>query len=391
MLRYLSAGESHGRGCFCFIDGFPAGLKLEPEDINFWLAERQKGYGRGGRQRIEKDEVDVLSGIRAGVTQGSPILLAVWNRDFENWREAMDPWKPSSGERARKIVQPRPSHADLVGALKYGHDDCRNVLERASARETAARVAAGALCRKLLAEFNVDVAAHVVQIGDAIADTDTIPSNQLRSLSMESTVRCCDREAEPRMIAAIKAAKQAKDTLGGIVEARMWGLPPGLGSYVQWDMKLDARATQALASIQAVKGVEIGLGFRAADRPGSAYHDEIVYEPGDRVKGPYRRLSNNLGGMEGSMTTGEDFVVRVVKKPIATLMRPLRSVNMETHEATKAEVERSDACAVPALAIIVEAALAIVFAEAFIEKFGGDSVAEMKRNYDAYLDAINQR
>lgn len=389
MFRYFSAGESHGRGVFCYIEGLPAGLELTPEDVDFWLAERQKGYGRGGRMRIEKDQVDVLTGIRGGKTLGSPILLAVWNRDFKNWESAMDPWKPSEGERARKITQPRPGHADLVGALKYGHDDCRNILERASARETTARVMAGAVCRKLLAGFGVEIAAHVIQIGDAIADIDGVPSQEIRERSMQSEVRCCDPEADKAMIAAIKEAKRAKDTLGGIVEARAWGLPLGLGTHCQWDLKLDARISQAMMSIQAVKGVEIGIGFRGAGLAGSKYHDEIYYEDAPRTGGKYRRHTNNLGGFEGSMTTGEEVVVRVAKKPISTLMQPLRSVNMETKEPAKAEVERSDTCAVPALAIIVEAALAIVLAEAFVEKFGGDSVAEMQRNFQAYVDATN--
>lgn len=391
MLRFLTAGESHGRGAFCLLDGFPAGLSVQPHDINFWLAERQKGYGRGGRQKIEKDEVDVLAGIRAGVTLGGPILMAVWNRDFKNWAEAMDPWKPSGGPRAVKIVQPRPGHADLVGALKYEHEDCRNVLERASARETAARVAAGALCRRLLAEFGVDLAAHVIQIGSVIAKTDDIASTDIRKLSMKSPVRCCDKPASSKMVDQIRKAKRDKDSLGGIVEARAWGLPPGLGTFTQWDRKIDARIAQAMMSIQAVKGVEIGVGFRGAGRPGSKFHDEIVYSGEKRTGGPYRRLSNNLGGTEGSMTTGEDLVVRVMKKPISTLMRPLRSVNMTTHEPALAVLERSDTCAVPALAIIVESALAIVLAEFFIEKFGGDTVNEMKRNFDAYVAAVQRR
>jgi chorismate synthase len=391
MLRYLSAGESHGRGIFCFIEGLPAGLEVRPEDINFWLAERQKGYGRGGRQRIERDEVDVLAGLRGGVTLGSPILLAVWNRDFDNWAEAMDAWKPPSGDRAEPIIQPRPAHADLVGALKYGHDDCRNVLERASARETAARVAAGALCRKLLAEFGVDLAAHVVQIGEAVADTEAIRSEDIRPLSMKSDVRSCDPSAEVAMIEAIRQAKRDKDSLGGVVEIRAWGVPPGLGTYIQWDLKLDARIAQAMMSIQAIKGVEVGLGFRGAQLRGSDYHDEIIATDSEGSGSRYRRTGNNLGGTEGSMTNGEELVVRLAKKPIATLMRPLRTVSLDTHEPVEAVRERSDTCAVPALAIIAEAALAIVLAEAFIEKFGGDTVAEMKRNFDGYLDAIAKR
>ena len=337
MLRFLTAGESHGRGVFCLLEGFPAGLEVAADDINFWLAERQKGYGRGGRQRIETDQVDALTGIRGGRTLGSPILLAVWNRDYANWSDAMDPWAPSTGKRAEKVIHPRPGHADLVGALKYGHDDCRNILERASARETAARVAAGALCRKLLAAFGVDVAAHVVQIGEVCADTDNIPSTELRTLSMASPVRCCDSDAGARMVEAIRAAKRAKDTLGGVVEARVWGLPAGLGSYTQWDHKLDARIAQALMSIQAVKGVEIGLGFRGVGNPGSQFHDEITYDNSDtRAGGPYRRLTNRAGGTEGSMTTGEELVVRAAKKPIATLMHPLRTVDMATHAAAEA-------------------------------------------------------
>ncbi len=391
MLRYLSAGESHGRGCFCILDGFPAGLHVAPEDIDFWLAERQKGYGRGGRQRIEKDEVDVLAGMRGGYTLGGPILMAVWNRDYANWQAAMDPWTPPTGERAERFVQPRPGHADLVGALKYGHTDCRDVLERASARETAARVAAGALCRKLLAEFGVGIAAHVVQIGEVCADATVVPSAEIHARSMASEVRCCDPDASAKMIAAITEAKRAKDTLGGVVECRTWGLPPGLGTYTQWDLKIDARVAMALMSIQAVKGVEIGIGFRGAGLPGSQVHDEILMgEPGGTA-GPYRRRTNNLGGTEGSMTTGEEFVVRVAKKPISTLMKPLSTVNMDTHEPALAVRERSDTCAVPALAIIVEAALAIVFAEFFIEKFGGDSVDEMKRNFEGYVAQINGR
>ncbi|MCP4641624.1 MAG: chorismate synthase [bacterium] len=391
MLRWYTAGESHGRGCFWFMDGFPAGLQVQPEDIDFWLAERQKGYGRGGRQRIEKDQVDVLSGLRGGVTLGSPVVLAVWNRDFKNWEEAMDPWKPSTGERATKIVEPRPGHADLVGALKYDTDDCRNILERASARETAARVAGGALCRKLLAEFGVDLAAHVIQIGDATAETGDVPSDAIRELTMKSDVRCCDEEAGKAMVEAIRTAKRAKDSLGGVVECRAWGLPLGLGSHTQWDLKLDAKVTQAMMSIQAIKGVEMGIGFRGMDRPGSRFHDEITREDAVRAGGRYRRLTNNLGGTEGGMSTGEELVVRVAKKPISTLMRPLRSVNLDTKDPAKAVLERSDTCAVPALAIIVESVLAVTLAEAFIDKFGGDTVAEMKRNFDGYVAAINRR
>lgn len=391
VLRYYSAGESHGRGVFCFLDGFPAGLRVQPEDINFWLAERQKGYGRGGRQRIEKDEADVLSGIRGGVTLGSPILLAVWNRDFKNWESAMDPWKPSTGDRAERVVRPRPSHADLVGALKYEHDDCRNILERASARETAARVAAGALCRKLLGEFGVDLVGHVVQIGEVTADTDGIPSNELRERSMASDVRCADAEAGQEMHAAITQAKRDKDSLGGVVEVRAWGLPAGLGSHTQGDRKLDGAIAQAMMSIQAVKGVEIGLGFRGAHLRGSGYHDEIVWSDTPKGGSHYVRTSNNLGGTEGGMSTGEELVVRIVKKPISTLMRPLRSVNLDTGEPDKALVERSDTCAVPALALIAEHAVAIVLAQFFIEQFGGDSVGQMKRSYDAYVATLMQR
>ncbi len=391
MLRYLSAGESHGRGVFCILDGIPAGLHLKPEDINFWLAERQKGYGRGGRQRIEKDEVDVLAGVRGGYTLGGPILMCVWNRDFKNWTDAMDPWKPSTGPRAVKVVQPRPGHADLVGAMKYEQDDCRNILERASARETAGRVAAGALCRKLLAEFGVDLASHVTQIGPVVAKTEKVLSTDIRKLSMKSPVRCCDKEAAAEMVAVIKKCKQAKDSVGGVVEVRAWGLTAGIGTYTQWDRKLDAKIAEAMMSIQAVKGIEIGIGFRGASRMGSKFHDEIIRGEKPTTAGKYRRLSNNLGGTEVSMTTGEELVVRVMKKPISTLMKPLRTVNIQTLEPALAVLERSDTCAVPALGIIVESALAIVLAEFYIEKFGGDTVAEMKRNFSAYVAAINER
>jgi chorismate synthase len=392
VLRFYSAGESHGRGIFCFIDNLPAGLRLEPEDINFWLAERQKGYGRGGRQRIERDEVDVLSGMRGGVTLGSPLLLAVWNRDFENWRSAMDPWQPPTGERAERVVQPRPSHADLVGAMKYGFDDCRNVLERASARETAARVAAGAVARKLLGELGIQVAAHVVQIGDVtLDDPDAIPSDQIHERSMASEVRCCDPAASERMIEAIRAAKQDKDTVGGIVEIRAWGMPPGVGSYVQWDQKLDARIAQHMMSIQAIKGVEIGVGFRGVGWRGSAFHDEILRADEPRAGSRYRRATNKLGGTEGGMSNGEEVVVRIAKKPISTLMKPLRTVNIDTREPTEAIRERSDTCAVPALAIIAESVLAWVVADAMAGKFGHDTVEEMQRNLAAYCDAIARR
>jgi len=391
VLTYYTAGESHGRGSFCFIDHFPAGLHIEPEDINFWLAERQKGYGRGGRQRIERDEVDVLSGIRGGVTMGSPILMAVWNRDYKNWEEAMHPWNPPSGPRAERVVEPRPGHADLMGALKYETDDCRNILERASARETAGRVAAGALCRKLLGEFGVGVAAHVVQIGPVEADTDAVPSAEIHERSMANDVRCCDPDAAERMREVITDAKKRKDSLGGVVEARAWGLPPGLGSHVQWDRKLDARIARLMVSIQAVKGVEIGMGFRGAARFGSEFHDEILRTEETRAGNHYTHPSNHAGGTEGGMSTGEEVVVRVMKKPISTLMKPLRSVNLDTKEDALAVLERSDTCAVPALAIIVEATLCIALAEAFLEKFGSDTVAEMKRNYAGYLEVIAKR
>lgn len=391
MLRYYTAGESHGRGIFCFMDGMPAGLHVKPDDINFWLAERQKGYGRGGRQKIEKDEVDVLSGMRGGYTLGSPILMAVWNRDFGNWEDAMDPFKEPKGKKAEKIVQARPGHADLVGALKYGQDDCRNILERASARETAGRVAAGALCKVLLREFGVEVAAHVVQIGKTIADVDAVPSDKIHELSLKSEVRCCDADASKAMIEEIKKAKHDKDSLGGIVETRAWGMPLGLGSHTQWDKKIDARIACMMMSIQAIKGVEIGIGFRGQGRRGSDYHDEILLSKEPRVGSHYVHETNRAGGTEGGMTTGEEIICRVAKKPIATLMRPLRTVVLDTREESVAVLERSDTCAVPALAIITEATLAIVLAEFFIEKFGGDSVDEMKRNYDGYVEAISKR
>ena len=288
-------------------------------------------------------------------------------------------------------MRPRPSHADLVGALKYEHDDCRNILERASARETAARVAAGALCRQLLAEFGVDMVGHVVQIGEAAADTDRIPTAELRERSMASDVRCADAEAGTRMREAIRQAKRDKNSLGGIIEVRAWGLPAGLGSHTQADRKLDAAIAQAMMSIQAVKGVEVGIGFRGAHLRGSAYHDEIVWSEAPKGGSHYVRTSNHLGGTEGGMSSGEELLVRIVKKPISTLMRPLRTVNIETRQPDAALVERSDTCAVPALALIAEHAVAIVLAQFFIEQFGGDSVAQMKRSYDAYVAALSER
>jgi chorismate synthase len=341
--------------------------------------------------KIEKDEADVLTGMRGGETLGSPIVMAVWNRDFKNWTDAMDPFKKPKGARAKKIIQPRPGHADMVGALKYNRDDCRDILERASARETAGRVAAGSLCRVLLREFGVELVAHVVQIGSIHADTDNIPSEDIAKMAMKSDVRCCDKDAAERMHSAITRAKHDRDSLGGVVETRAWGLPLGLGSHTQWDRKLDARIAQMMQSIQAVKGVEVGIGFRGVGRRGSNFHDEIVFSKKAKVGSHYVHETNRAGGTEGGMSTGEEVVVRVAKKPIATLMRPLSTVILDTHEPAQAVLERSDTCAVPALAVIVEATLAIVLAEFFIEKFGGDNLEEMKRNYTAYIRAIAKR
>lgn len=390
MIRYMTAGESHGPQLTAIIEGLPAGLPVAPEQIDRQLARRQQGYGRGDRMKIELDRVEFLSGVRWGTTLGSPVTLAVKNRDWTNWLEKMSPLAEHAG-RAEAVTRPRPGHADLSGAMKYGHRDVRNILERSSARETAVRVAVGAVARCLLEALGVRIGGMVTELGGAVAGSMEGSLPELWQRAAASELFCCDAEAELEMKRLIDHAKASGDTLGGVVEVQVTGLPPGLGSHVQWDRKLDARLAMALMSIQAIKGVEVGLGFEAARRPGSRVHDEIGYDPAALQRGAasgYVRATNNAGGLEGGMTTGEPLILRAAMKPIPTLYTPLGSVDMLTHEPYEASVERSDTCAVPAALVVAEAVVAIELAGAVLEKFGGDSLEETIRNRDGYLASL---
>ena len=385
MLRFLTAGESHGPELVTIVEGAPAGFAIDFAAINQDLARRQKGYGRGGRMAIEKDEVRVVSGIRFGYTMGSPVTFIVANRDYKNWEKRMSVDPQDRGE-AKVVTRPRPGHADLAGVLKYNLEDIRDVLERASARETTARVTAGAFGKELLKPFGISVVGYV----DSIGATEALPRPELNivelaRLTENSQVRVTDPEAERAIIAEIDECKQTGDTLGGVVEVVASGLPVGLGSHVQWDRKLDGRIGHALLSLQAVKGVEFGMGFGAARVRGSALHDELGYNAAERR---FTRLSNNSGGTEGGMSTGEPLRVRVAFKPLSTLMRPLRSADIRTKAEAVGTIERSDVCAIPAAAVIAEAVVAFVIADAFLEKFGGDSLFEIKRNYAGYLEQV---
>ncbi len=396
MLTYLTAGESHGPQLTAIVDGFPAGFKVDINRINFQLARRQKGYGRGGRMKIESDRVEVVSGIRHSVTLGSPITLVIHNKDWPNWTGIMDPIKPMSDDLgvkeqqlAKETTRPRPGHADLAGGVKFNHKDLRNVLERASARETAIRVAVGALARQLLEHFQVQFASHVVRIGPVALPAAPAPDDlsEFNERVELSEVRCADKSTEEKMIAAIKAARKERDSLGGIAEVIVRGLPIGLGSYSQGYRRLDGRLAAALMSIPSVKGVEIGLGIEAAARRGSEVHDEIFHnQKGDRRKKGYYRNTNNAGGLEGGITNGEDLILRVAAKPISTLNKPLKTVDVISHEPSEAMVERTDNCVIPALGIIGEAVVALVLADAFLEKYGADNLSEIERNYNAYLN-----
>jgi chorismate synthase len=392
--RFVTAGESHGPALVVVVEGLPAGLAIGAQAIDAELRRRQGGYGRGGRMRIESDRAEILSGVRHGETLGSPIALLVRNRDWANWTDAMAAARPANAEddqAMRRVYLPRPGHADLVGALKYDRTDARDILERASARETTVRVAAGALAKRLLGEFGIEVASHVVSLGGIHAATPADLPDDLNAVADCSPVRCLDDEAGDRMIERIDAAKHEGDTLGGVVEVVVRGLPVGLGSHVAWDRKLDARLAGALMSIQAIKGVEIGLGFEAARRPGSRVHDEIVADDAHRAGGGFGRAGNHAGGLEGGITTGQPLVLRAAMKPISTLMRPLKSVDLRTHEPADAVRERSDVCAVPAAGVVAEAMAAIVLADAMLEKFGGDSLREMRRNHEGYLAQLAGR
>jgi chorismate synthase len=385
MLRFFTAGESHGPCLTAIIEGFPAGVRVDGEQINHDLARRQQGYGRGGRMKIEKDEVLIRSGIRWGESLGSPITLVIDNKDWRNWEKRMSPFAQDRDE-SLAVTRPRPGHADLTGVLKYNQRDVRNILERASARETAARVAVGALAKCLLRPFGIQVMGYVAEIGGIVADHAGMAAEEIFSQAEASPVRLADPKAEQQIIALIDQCKQRGDTLGGVVEVVTTGLPPGLGSFVQWDRKLDGRLGHALLSLQAVKGVEVGLGFATARLPGSQVHDEIHF---NHYKG-FVRQSNNSGGTEGGMSTGEPLYVRVAFKPLSTLMRPLHSVDLRTKEAVEATIERSDVCAIPAAAVIAESVVAFVVAQAFMEKFAGDSLSEIKRNYEGYMEQVRQ-
>jgi chorismate synthase len=385
MLRFFTAGESHGPCLTAIVEGFPAGVTVDITRINTDLARRQQGYGRGGRMKIEKDEVQIRSGVRWGESLGSPITLVVENKDWRNWEKRMSPF-PEDRDEKIAVTRPRPGHADLTGALKYHHYDVRNILERASARETTARVAVGGLTKCLLSSFGIKVMGYVTEIGGIVADHSQLAAEEIFARAEVSPVRMADPQAEENIIALIDQCKKQGDTLGGVAEVVAVGLPPGLGSFAQWDRKLDGRLGYALMSLQAVKGVEVGLGFATARLPGSQVHDEISFDP---EKG-FIRQSNNSGGTEGGMSTGEPLRIRVAFKPLSTLMRPLRSVDIRTKEPVEATIERSDVCAIPAAAVIAESVVSFVLAQAFLEKFGGDSLTEIQRNYDGYLEQVRR-
>ncbi len=394
MFRFLTAGESHGPALTTIIEGVPAGLPITAEPINFQLKRRQGGYGRGARQKIESDTAEILSGIRFGRALGSPITLVVRNRDWANWTTKMSVEPLTEGEEeTQSITVPRPGHADYAGMMKYGTDDLRNILERSSARNTATQVAVGAVARLLLAEFGISVVSHVVNIGGVKVSASSIDLRCIGDLAEDSPVRVADKDAETKIIAAIDEAKSRGDTLGGTFEVVALGLPVGLGSHVHWDTKIDGKLAQALMSIQAIKGVEIGIGFGAADIPGSQVHDAFYYDAAQdgSEDARFRRGTNNAGGTEGGMTNGEPLVVRAVMKPIATLMKQLPSVNLTTKEGVPAFAERSDVCAVPAAAVVGEAMVAIVLAQLLCEKFGSDSLAEMRSNFDHYQQTVAAR
>ena len=384
--RFLTAGESHGEGLTAVIEGVPAGLSLTEADINEDLARRQRGYGRGGRMKIERDQAHISSGLRWGVTLGSPITLSIQNRDWENWKTTMAVGEPPAGAPAKAVTRPRPGHADLAGAMKYGHRDIRNVLERSSARETTARVAVAGVAKRLLAEFGISILSHVIEIGGLRIVPLELPWEEIKRRAEASELRCADPTVERAMIEAIDQAKATGDTLGGVFEVVALGCPVGLGSYVHWDRKLDGRLAQAFCSIHAIKGAEFGMGIEAARRPGSQVHDEILF---DRDAG-FSRRTNSAGGLEGGVTNGQPVIVRAVMKPIATLRRPLQSVDVETKEVVEAVVERSDVCAVPAAGVVGEAMMAITLAQAVLEKFGGDSLEEIRRNYQGYQDSLKR-
>ena len=395
MVRFLTAGESHGRALVVILEGIPAGLRLDLDSLTRDLRRRQGGYGRGRRMAIESDKADIISGVRAGETIGGPIAMMIENRDWVNWQQTMftgsEPAPDARGARRAPVTRPRPGHADLAGVAKYGREDIRDILERASARETAARVAAGGVARQLLAQAGIRITSHVFSIGSVrIPETTVVSFERAAALPDDSPLRCVDEDVAAQMMAAIDAAKVAGDTMGGGFEIIATGMPIGLGSYVQWDRKLDGRLAQALMSIPAIKGVGIGLGPEAAARPGSRVHDEIVLGADDAGP-PLARPTNNAGGLEGGVSNGQDLRVSAWMKPIATLMKPLRSVDLTTLTESGAAIERSDVCAVPAAAVVGEAMVALTLADALVEKFGGDSVAELTASLERWAATVRGR
>ena len=395
MLRFYTAGESHGKGLTGIIEAIPSGLALCEADIDRELKRRQGGHGRGGRMKIESDHAGIISGVRWGMTTGAPISLFIENRDWANWQQAMSA-DPAFRGSAPAVTRPRPGHADLPGALKYDQKDIRNILERSSARETAMRVALGAVAKKFLAEFGIRVGSFVFQIGTAAMEMASSPNATalaaLASKAESSDVRCPGKKTAEKMKSLIDDAARAGDTLGGRFTVFVLGLPPGLGSHVQWDRRLDGRLAQALMSIQAIKAVEVGDGAGLAGRPGSEVMDEIFYSKGKGGKGArgFYRRTNHMGGVEGGMTTGGPLVAHAAMKPIPTLKKPLRSVDIVTKKTFRAAYERSDVCAVPAASVVGEAMTALVLAQVFLEKFGGDSMREVRKNYNSYLSYLKK-
>jgi chorismate synthase len=395
MLRYFTAGESHGPCLTIIIDGVPAGFAVDLSKINHDLWRRQQGYGRGGRMLIEKDEVQFRSGIRWGETLGSPVAFGIENRDWKNWTKKMSA-APEDRDETIAVTKPRPGHADLNGVLKYDRSDIRDILERASARDTVSRTAVGSFCKQLLSPFGIRVMGYIRSIGNVTSNLDGLSYEETYARAEASPVRTADSAAEEKMIALIEECKKEGNTLGGIFEIVALGIPPGLGTHTQWDRKLDGRLAQSLMSIQAIKGVEIGLGFEIARRRGSQVHDEIFFDPAKMVTEGTPRIvptgfyrgSNNSGGTEGGMSNGAPLVVRVAMKPISTLMSPLQSVDLRSKQPTDASVERSDVCAAPAAAVVGESVVAFELANAFLDKFGGDSLREIRRNYESYLEQI---
>lgn len=387
MLKYLTAGESHGKGLTAILEGMPCDVPITAQNIDFQLKRRQQGYGRGGRMNIESDTVEILAGVRHGLTLGSPIALWIENKDHKSWADEMSADPINQFVSKKKVTRPRPGHADINGGIKYNQHDLRNILERASARETASRVAVGAVCRALLKEFGILVTGHVINIGGETISTKRPNFETIQKMQEKDPCRCIQPKVSQKMQEKIDTAQKNGDTLGGKFEIIFTGVPVGLGSHVHWDRKLDAQMAATILSIQAIKGVEFGTGFELANHSGSQVHDPIRY---DKDNKRFCRPSNHSGGMEGGMTTGEDIVVRAVMKPISTLYQPLESVDVETKKTSLASVERSDICAVPAACVIAENATCFDLAQAMTLKFGGDSLEEMKRNFDSYLKQMKK-